>query len=117
MGFKCPDCDKIFSRLDNLHKHARVVHNKPHIKCPHCEYSATKSGQIMEHSAAEHNDGGVERPSFECDECKSILSSKKNLDIHRIRVHAKKHACPDCDYRTGRPERMRDHRKARHGPH
>ena len=111
--YKCPKCDTVFTRKNNIERHIAVVHEgqklfkcstcddrfstkqvlKSHIatvhegqkpfKCSICDSSFTRSGSLKKHIATVHEG----KKPFKCSICDSSFSIRWNLKTHIVKVH------------------------------
>ena len=111
--YKCPKCDTVFTRKNNIERHIAVVHEgqklfkcstcddcfstnqvlKSHIatvhegqkpfKCSICDSSFTRSGSLTKHIATVHEG----KKPFKCSICDSSFSIRWNLKTHIVKVH------------------------------
>ena len=75
-------CKKLFwdSTVCNAHKDTCLVSIT--IKCKTCDFVTGKLAGLMKHKAEKHQ--------FKCDKCEWKVSSSKELDQHKLYVHAHK---------------------------
>ena len=76
---KCPECEKVFTRVENMKSHMRRFHSdQPQLyKCDICNKMFTHTGTLKRHKAQIH-----ERFRYECSECSAEFSRKVGLDKH-----------------------------------
>ena len=86
-AFKCKDCNKSFSREENIESHKRVVHGliKPSQRytCNECETSYEQKEQIESHINSVHLN---ERP-YKCNLCEESFFIDSQLKQHLKRTH------------------------------
>ena len=93
--FKCPHCEKAFSRHRSLRNHMGLMHNKANeFQCKMCKLCFTDEWQLEEHQQL--HTGSM---PFVCEECPKKFMSPSGLRKHRRIVHRleKKWQCTMCD--------------------
>ena len=93
--FQCDQCNKQYSRKDNLKQHIDTVHEgkKSVFACDHCNKQYSQKGHLNQHIASVH-DG----KKFDCDQCNKQFYYKTHLNRHIASVHdGKKSECDQCN--------------------
>ena len=55
--FRCPECDYVCNRMDNLYRHLKLKHEDTSntIKCNECEYTTKLKYNLDRHMDRVHN--------------------------------------------------------------
>jgi len=83
--FPCPNCDKTFLGVPNLHRHAKEEHNlfmKLDYTCIHCSKEFSKRSNLQTHIQSVHE--GIR---YKCEFCDKELSTLGNKTLHLKNVH------------------------------
>ena len=82
--YKCPKCDTVFTRKNNMEKHISVVHEgqKP-FKCSICEASFAQKYSMKNHIVAVHEG----KKPFKCSICDTSFTVRWKLKEHIVTVH------------------------------
>ena len=90
---QCPHCNKEI-RKDSMKNHIGTVHgNSGRKRCPQCKKEVRKDG------LKKHMETHLEvRETFACNKCPAVLSTKRYLWIHIVKVHGnvERERCPKC---------------------
>ncbi|GME70345.1 unnamed protein product [Ambrosiozyma monospora] len=74
-------------------------------KCAQCDASFTRKSRLNEHIRKVHEG---RRKNYTCDKCSKHLSSRENLNRHKV-IHTDKYKCPSCGKRHDRSDRFHRH--------
>ncbi|ODM87160.1 putative zinc finger protein [Orchesella cincta] len=92
--FKCPECDKSYSRKDAMLRHLKSIHEDPVVYlCKVCSVNYNLKSNLKQHMKRKHNSvtsDEKQRP-FKCDECSKQFTMKKNLYQHCRKFHKEIH--------------------------
>ena len=111
--FQCDQCNKQYSRRDNLKQHIDTVHEgkKSVFACDHCNKQYSQKGHLNQHIASVH-DG----KKFDCDHCNKQFYYKTHLNRHIASVHdGKKSECDQCNKQFLNKGNLKRHISAVHG--
>ena len=119
---RCDLCDKVFSRITNLRRHQRSVHQLEKFKCDKCGKLLTRIDHIKRH--LQKCTGYITRKSkiknsssFVCDKCGKALSGRSSLTKHVKICNKKKNkenCCPICSAKFKRAFDCKRHIKNIH---
>ena len=76
---KCPDCEKSFSRKENMKEHWTIAHkgDSAQFRCELCEKPFTRKRNLTRHMEEEHKGG-----YYECSSCPATFTRWDNLQKH-----------------------------------
>lgn len=110
--YQCPECLRIFSKRQNLHKHTRDMHGfDMHYSCPRCpDLKFFKKKLLIEHRVKEHAANGTE-----CDICgKQLKGDRENLFQHYQHFHKIKYSCLFCKMTFTTRLALKSHKQKMH---
>merc|ERR1712141_650610 len=81
--FKCKDCDKAFTYVHKLKRHARVAHEGVKLKCEFCGKDL-KPECLKSHILSVHSNGIKQH---KCETCGKSFALKSTLSKHISGVH------------------------------
>ncbi|XP_069473111.1 zinc finger protein 354C-like [Ambystoma mexicanum] len=76
--YTCPDCQKIFKRIQDFTRHRRIHSGERPYHCTECGKSFSRQHHLMAHQRTHTG----EKP-FHCAKCEKSYSSKENLNKHQ----------------------------------
>ena len=132
--FECSDCQRRFTRKDNLQRHTRTAHSKAaSFVCSKCSAIVKRFDNFLIHqiSCAKSSDGDSNQKnltdtssperlkSHDCADCKLTFRRKQDLTRHMAQIHAeerKSYSCSDCDYETPYSNLLKRHKFRHHTP-
>ena len=87
----CPRCAAAFTRVDNLTRHVRTVHEKrrDHV-CSHCAATFGRAGSLTTHVRTVHE----KRRDHVCPHCAATFGQAGDLTRHVRRKHPSEVDCP-----------------------
>ena len=93
--FTCKDCGKQFSRIDNLTKHKKAVHQSDSSKlvCKKCDSNFTAKTNLQRHEQGFYNSDGLARNK--CNYCEEEFCTSKLLRNH-INSNHQDFSCEQC---------------------
>jgi len=99
--FKCLECNKVFSKENDLKKHKGCKK----LKCNHCEYYTIKKVLTDRYRSTKENE------SYRCDSCVFSTECLKRLMSHEYDVHNNPNSkiCNICGYITNRNSKLTMH--------
>ncbi|XP_072294022.1 uncharacterized protein [Eucyclogobius newberryi] len=108
--YKCPICDKVFGRMENLRRHVLVHTGEKAFSCPVCCKQFTLKQHLKLHMVLHTRD-----KQFNCSVCAKTFIRKDNLRSH-MRIHSAERpfGCSDCAARFFSDQDLERH-KAVHG--
>lgn len=138
--FKCPVCEKTFTRGDKLSVHLRCHTGVKSFQCKICDFASRDHGGLVIHMR-KHTD---ERP-YKCQLCDHGARTKSHLNVHlrkhtgdhpykckkcgrafttssdltrhsRLHTGDKPFKCPDCSYAAALKTSLRTHIQQNHEP-
>ncbi|MBD9443963.1 RHS repeat-associated core domain-containing protein, partial [Pseudomonas sp. PDM04] len=107
---RCEICEKAFTRHARLRNHMDSHAGNSRFRCSVCDKSLATETSLTHHMATHSG----EKPHI-CEQCGAKFGLKGNLTLHMRSHGVKPFACPVCQQRFVRHDRMRDHRQAKHG--
>ena len=87
MSFPCDDCEKVFSRFDNLSTHKRIHSGEKPFCCPYCGKSFSDMSAWTQHKKEQHEEPIVYKS---CDICGKKYKRSKNLSSHKRKLKCTK---------------------------
>lgn len=108
MTFNCNQCNKSFSRKDNLNTHIKSVHLKEKkYHCDQCDKSFGQKSKLNVHIKTVH----LKQKEFNCKYCDKSFGQKCNLKVHIKTVHLKQKDfnCEHCNYSCGQQVHLNIH--------
>jgi len=121
--YKCPICEKSFSKKYHLKRHLTVHRSNDSIseliridvpfKCEICGMAFNKRNQIREHMVSVHNKNDL----FKCTVCGDEFKTQHILRQHIKKTHEnpqKLHQCPYCDEKFARMSDLTKHKIEKH---
>ena len=98
-AYSCAQCDKTFSRPDNLKAHLKRHLTVQQFSCSDCAKKYASKSKLNLHAAKAHEDGEI--LTFQCSHCEFKSENKWNLGQHMQRHTGKEaYSCDDCRYKT-----------------
>ena len=114
-AYSCAQCDKTFSRADNLKAHLKRHQTVQQFSCSDCAKKYASKSKLNLHAAKAHEDGEI--LTFQCSHCEFESESKWNLGQHMQRHTGKEaYSCDDCRYKTSTKHNLNTHVQVKHGP-
>ena len=109
----CAQCNKTFTREDNLKLHMKRHTAVQQFSCSDCTKIYASRFKLKLHKAKAHEDG--ETPVFKCSHCEHKSEDKWNLGQHMLR-HTGKWAfsCDNCRYKTSTKINLAKHVDLKH---
>lgn len=109
--FKCPECDKAYTRNEHLKVHMRIhAAERPYI-CEECGLAFMYNHVLKTHMRTHTG----ERP-FKCTECDATYKTSGNLFIHtKTHTGEKSHKCTECDAAFTVSENLKTHMRVHTG--
>ena len=95
--FNCIECEKVFTKKENLRTHIKSVHTKT--ECPECFQIFETRGKRDHHVKRVHK-----QLFFQCSQCNFKSGEKSNLKQHVVSVHDKSHyvVCTICNAKVAK---------------
>ncbi|KAG5669448.1 hypothetical protein PVAND_017335 [Polypedilum vanderplanki] len=87
--YSCSECERIFTRRQELRNHSFLHYSGAVFECSICGLKFKKKKLLYIHSKV-HNAIGI---SFDCDECQCKFKTKGGLRKHKIKMHTKNDFC------------------------
>lgn len=114
--YHCPLCDKTFTRLHSLKKHAkRHMTNNP-VRCGYCGQFYLDVSSLTRHIRLRHSID--DRKYFECDMCNRRYTSFRKLEEHK-QLHMgetmPQYHCIYCSNKYDKLGRFKEHLRKKHG--
>ena len=111
----CTQCDKTFTRGDNLRQHVKRHTIAQQFPCSDCIKIYASKSKLKLHMAKAHGDG--ETSVFKCSHCEHESENNWNLGQHMQRHTGEwAFACDDCRYKTSTKINLDKHVNVQHGP-
>ena len=110
--YKCSQCNKSFSKSQNLRLHLKVHSGLKPYSCSICSGSFTALSSLKHHVRANH----TENKPYSCLECDKSFAVPKFLKQH-MKVHAgvKSYCCNDCPESFAVLSSLKQHVKTHNG--
>lgn len=103
----CPECDRTFTRADNVQMHRRIVHigERPFV-CEECGKGYATKAALKEHQVSHSN----LRP-FKCNDCPMCFKDLRALQRHSVRHSAfvRSFECLECGHSMSTLQTLRNH--------
>ncbi|EGT41859.1 hypothetical protein CAEBREN_30473 [Caenorhabditis brenneri] len=93
-GHQCLQCDKVFTRKNDMQRHMKIHTGEKNHVCPECNRGFRVKSTLKAHMQT-HSDNP---PEYQCTVCEKSLYEKKALVVHmRIHTGEQPHKCRFCD--------------------
>lgn len=92
---KCRDCEKVFTRLENMHRHWIATHSShpPVLKCDICDKIFTQVGTLRRHEVQIH----ANPRRLKCKYCPATYARREKLEKHmESGKHHVEYYCINC---------------------
>lgn len=111
--FKCPECDKMFSRKANLESHVNHVHTvERNFECEICGLRVKTKGILRMHKKIHTTNAEDLLP---CDMCQKQFKTQNQLTNHKIsHSNEKRHKCILCSAQYKRSKELASHVASSH---
>ena len=107
---KCNQCNKCFSKKDDLEWHKRMHTGQKPFECDQCGKRFSLKGNLNQHKKTHSGEKG-----FKCNYCYKCFSHKGHLNEHkRIHTGEKPFKCNECDKRFNRKGLLKQHQQLTH---
>ena len=110
--YSCSECNKSFTRKDQLKVHINSVHKGQKFMCDICTKIYDSQPSLKYHISSIH-----EQKRYNCELCDESFSYSATLKSHVKRVHAlikPEYKCDHCDYRAKHTGHLNVHIKSVH---
>ena len=96
--YECDQCGNKYSRLSELRRHKRCVHNPlPRSQCNYCGKEFHRKDYLDEHVLRVHENGQI----YNCEKCNTTFNKKSSLERHQRTSKdgngSFKYQCNDCE--------------------
>lgn len=112
-GYKCPDCNKVYTKFSTAKSHLKTDCNKEPDNCCHlCEYKTRQATNLKRHIALKHLAPDI----YICSHCNKEFNNKQHF-THHIRYMCDKAnpvECHLCDFKTKIPGILNSHLLKKH---
>lgn len=109
---QCDQCEKAYSRKQELVEHIENVHQGRQFPCGRCESVLSNRRALIRHIRVLHE---VQTRELRCDQCGKAFKDKDTLNKH-FRTHAgyRSDPCPECGKQLANRDKLHAHIKVVH---